>query len=94
MANLSDARREELLERVNAQVRAWNLREPAIVFLSLHAPLAFLASQFLIAAQPFVGMMTGDAFARDVALLLEEPNSIQELIARLQEPAQAPISNL
>ena len=93
MPVLTDARQRELIERVCAQLIAWNLREPAIVFLTMHAPLAFLGSQFLIAAQPFVGMMTGDAFARDVALVLQDPHNIEQLVARLEQ-FQTPISNL
>lgn len=81
-----DARRGDWLERVAAQLIAWNLREPAIVFLTMHAPLAFLGSQFLIAAQPFIGMMTGDSFAREFAELIEDPQNVQLLIARLEQP--------
>ncbi len=85
MTVVSDARRRELIERVSAQIVAWNLREPAIVFLTMHAPLAFLGSQFLIAAQPFVGIAAGDRFARDVAVLFEDPQNIEQLIARLED---------
>lgn len=94
MSALPDARRRELIERVSAQLIHINLREPAIVFLSMHAPLAFFGSQFLIAAEPFVRMVTGDAFARDFALLLQDPTSIEELLTRLEKSAHSPISNL
>ncbi len=87
MSNLDDTRRRELIERVAAQLCRWNLREPAIFFLAMHAPLAFLGSQLVIAAQPFVGMMTGDSFARDFALLLEDPQNIELLIAQLEHHA-------
>jgi len=86
MTNLPDARRQELIERVSRMLRAWNLREPAIVLFTMHAPLAFLASQFMLAAQPFVGVLTGDEFARDFALLLEDPQNIEQLVTRLEAP--------
>lgn len=79
-----DARRRELIERVSARLIAWNMHGPAIAFLTMHKPLAFLGSQFLIAAQPFVSMATGDQFARDIALVLEEPQNIEQLITQLE----------
>jgi hypothetical protein len=93
MPLLSETRQQELVERAASKIIAWNLREPAIVFMTMHAPLAFLGSQLWIAAQPFVGMLTGDAFARDFAFLLQDPNALEQLVARL-ERAQSPVSNL
>lgn len=84
MAAVVAARKRELIERVSAQIVAWNLREPALVFLTMHAPLAFFGSQFLIAAQPFLGILGENSFARDFALLLEDPQTVQELITRLE----------
>ena len=85
MDSLDAARKQELIERVSSQLRAWNLREPAIVLLSMHAPLAFFASQLLLVAQPFLGSLTGDRLARDLALLLEDPQNVELLAARLQQ---------
>ena len=87
MDGLDQARKQELIERVCAQLRAWNLREPAIVLLSMHAPLAFLASQLLLVAQPFLGSWTGDRLANDLVLLLEDPQNVELLAARLQRNA-------
>jgi hypothetical protein len=83
-----ESREREIIERVGSQLIAWNLREPAIVFLTMHAPLAFLGSQFLVAAQPFVGLVTGDAFARDFALLLQDPRNVELLVSHLEKSAQ------
>jgi hypothetical protein len=90
MPILRDARQQQLIDRISGQLVAWNLREPAVVFLSMHAPLAFLGSQFLIAAQPFLGVVTGDEFARDFALLLQDPESLDMLITRLEQTTPAP----
>lgn len=91
MSTLHDARQEKVIELVCARLIAWNLREPAVVFLSMHAPLAFLGSQFLIAAQPFLGVFTGDEFARDMALLLDDPASVERLLNRLEQTTPSPI---
>jgi hypothetical protein len=93
MMALPDARRERLVERVSEQLFRWSMREPAIVLLAMHAPLAFLGSQVLLAAQPFLGVFTGDEFARDFALLVQDPESIEQLVKRLEKgpnPASKP----
>lgn len=84
MLVLAEAQRDELIERVAAQLCAWNVREPAIVFLAMHAPLAFLGSQILLAAQPFLGVFTGDKFAQDFAILVQDPETVERLVARLE----------
>lgn len=84
MLDLPDAQRDELIERVAAQLCAWNLREPAVVFLAMHAPLAFLGSQILLAAQPFLGVFTGDKFAQEFAILVQDPETVERLVARLE----------
>ena len=91
MPILQDARRQEVIDRVCGRLIAWNLREPAVVFLSMHAPLAFLGSQFLIAAQPFLGVFTGDEFAQDFAVLLDDPASVELLVNRLEQTTPSPI---
>jgi hypothetical protein len=84
-APLSPARRDELVESVARQLRAWHLTTPAILFLQMHAPLAFLGSQFLFAFQPFVGGFTGDRLLHDLGFLLEEPENVERLVRRLEE---------
>lgn len=91
MPILPSARQQELVDRVCGQLVTWNLREPAVVCLSMHAPLAFLGSQLLIAAQPFLGIVTGDEFARDFAVLLEDPESLDLLITRLEQITPSPV---
>jgi hypothetical protein len=82
---LSPVRRDELVDGVVRRLRAWGLSAPAIIFLQMHAPLAFLGSQLLFATQPFVAWLTGDRLIDDLAYLLEEPENVEQLIARLEE---------
>lgn len=90
MVALADARRDELIERVSAQLLAWHVREPAIVLLAMHEPLAFLGGQLLLAAEPFLGVFMGDAFARDLALVFQDPSAIRQLVTRLEQSAPSP----
>lgn len=85
MEGLDATRRQELIEWLSRQLRAWNVREPAIVLLSMHAPLAFLGSQLLLVAQPFLRGWMDDRTAHDLVLLLEDPQNVELLAARLNE---------
>lgn len=87
MDPLPEARRLELIEQVTKQLRAWNLREPAMVLLMLHTPLAFIGSQCLLVAQPFLGLVTGDRMARELVLLVQDPQNLEQLAARLEQNA-------
>ncbi len=84
-ASLDPDRRDELVETLAARLSTWNLSAPAILLLQTHAPLAFLGSQLLYAAQPFVSLVTGVRFARDLACFCEEPANVERLIARLEQ---------
>ncbi len=87
-SSLTAERRDELIEGIAEHLRAWNLDGFFILLLEMHAPLAFLGSQLLFAAQPFVGVVTGDRAARELALLVEEPGNVERLIARLEQRAR------
>ncbi len=89
MSQLSDARRHALLAALCRQICDWHLREPAIVLLTVHAPLALLGSQLLFAAQPFLGIFTGEEVARELPLLLEDPQAIPDLVSLLENPPLA-----
>ncbi len=83
--SLSPARRDQLIETLASRLSAWNLNAPAILLLQMHAPAAFLGSQLLLAAAPFVALLAGDRLARDLAFLCEEPENIERLIVRLEQ---------
>ncbi len=82
---LSPARRDELVDYLASRLHAIGMTGPAILLLEMHAPLSFLGSQLLFAAQPFIGWLTGERLARDLAYLFEEPKNIERLISRLEE---------
>ncbi|MDL1897003.1 hypothetical protein FBQ82_12060 [Anaerolineae bacterium CFX7] len=85
MDELTAARRQELIERVGTQLRAWNLREPALALLSMHLPLAVIGSQFLLFAEPFVGLVAGPRTARDLVWLCQDTRSLEQLLAQLEQ---------
>jgi len=78
---------ERFLESIARRIHAYGLETPAVLFLEMHKPLAFIGSQaFLVASPvfaPFIGMDRVEAFAE----LMSEPDHVERLIQRLEELA-------
>lgn len=76
-------RREQLIDDLARRAARMNVTAPAILFLEMHRPLAFVGAQMLWAAQPFLSMWLDHADIGDVARLLEDPSGVDALINRL-----------
>jgi hypothetical protein len=81
---LNSQRREELIQAWARRAARWHFTAPAILFLEMHKPLAFLGAQVLWAAAPFLDTWVDRAEIREFGLLLEEPASVEALICRLE----------
>ncbi|MDE3088421.1 MAG: hypothetical protein KGJ80_03405 [Chloroflexota bacterium] len=57
---------------------------PAILFLEMHKPLAFLGAQMLWAAQPFLNIGWNDNDLRDFAAIIEDRAGVEQIINRLE----------
>jgi hypothetical protein len=77
----------QLLEAIAQRIHQYRLETPAVLFLEMHKPLAFIGSQaFLVASPvfaPFIGMNRVEAFAE----LISEPGNVERLIQRIEELA-------
>ncbi len=81
---LDPQRREQLVQELVRRATALHMVAPAILFLEMHKPLAFTGAQMLWIAQPLLSpWLTGTA-VRDLALLLEDPASVEQLIKHLE----------
>lgn len=79
------------LERLVEWIESRGLCTPAILFLEASKPLAPIGSQLLLLAQPLIGPAMswlgrgdGDQALADCADLLESPDSLDRLLARLE----------
>jgi hypothetical protein len=68
-----------LIERVARRIEQRGLVTAAVLFLETMKPLSFLGSQMLHLAQPILGQS-----AAEYADLLEDPGSVDRLLARLE----------
>jgi hypothetical protein len=73
------------LEQVATFVQVRGLRLPLLLMLEAGRPLAFLGGQFLWIAQPALSLILPGQWIQQTAQLLEEPEAVAALIARLEE---------
>ena len=86
---LTPEERETILSQVADAVAKWRLETPAVLALEVHRPVAFLASQGLIALGPLLGSLLGLERMQNVSRLLREPGAVDALIARIEDQAEA-----
>lgn len=88
LVEIGDEERDRLIEKVAAGVVQRRMETPAVLFLEMHKPLTFFASQGLIMASPFVGPFVGIENLRVVSKLLERRENVERLIQRIEELAE------
>ena len=71
------------MDRLARRIAEMGLTAPAILFLEMHKPLAFLGAQLLLVAQPFLSVGLNDADLSDFAAIIED-GGVEELIERLE----------
>jgi hypothetical protein len=82
--DLDASRRQQLIDRVVQQIAGRGMTAPAILFLEMHKPLAFLGAQLLWIAQPFLSIGLNNADLRDLITVIEDRAGVEELIERLE----------
>jgi hypothetical protein len=90
---LDTSRRQLLIERLTRRIADLGLTAPAILFLEMHKPLAFLGAQLLWVAQPFLSIGWNEADLRDFAAIVENRGGVEELIERLESIKTEPNSS-
>ena len=76
--------RDKQVERLARQLDRAGLAGSAVLFLESHRPAAFLFSQALLFAEPLLGALLKGSLVRDVAALLDDPASLDRLLALLE----------
>jgi hypothetical protein len=73
-----------LIDSIAAAVVRRGMETPAVLFLELNRPLAFLYSQGLHFATPLLGVFASPEKVSRVAHLLDCPDKVEQLIARIE----------
>ena len=88
-ADLTVEEREQLVEDLAQKVHKRQLYAPAILFLEMHKPVAYLASQSLILGSGFLAPLFGPKNVQQISKLFEKRENIELLVRRIEE-LQAP----
>ena len=84
-AELSEEQRDALIDKLAGQVDKRRMHLPAILFLDMHKPLAFLAGQGLLLSSGFLAPVFGPRNVQQYAKLFESRDNIERLIQRIEE---------
>lgn len=76
--------REQLIDHLAQTATRMGLSAPAILFLEMFKPLAYVGAQMVWATQPFLSVWLKESDLRDLALVLEDPAGVDALIDRLE----------
>ena len=84
-APLPDAERDALIEALAQKVHGRGLHTPAILFLEMHRPVAFLAGQSLVLGSGFLAPLFGPQNVQKYSKLIESRANIERLVQRIEE---------
>jgi len=82
---LTDEERDQWIEKMAEEVVRRRMETPAVLMLEMHRPMAFLSSQALIVATPFLGAFVGTDNVLKLSRLLEHPRNVERLVERIEE---------
>lgn len=82
---LTDERKNEVIESLAKKIAGRRLEMPAVLFLDMHKPLSFIASQSLLVAMPFLAPVFGAQGIADLSKLLADRDNVETLIKRIEE---------
>ncbi|GIV10368.1 MAG: hypothetical protein KatS3mg019_2459 [Fimbriimonadales bacterium] len=86
---LSEAQKQELIDALAQQVVKRGLSSPAILFLELHKPFAFIGSQAGVVFAPFLAPLLGFERLDRYTQLLSERENWDRLVERIEELEEA-----
>jgi hypothetical protein len=90
MDDLTPQERDDLIEKIAQGVVKRGMQTPAILFLEMHKPLTFVASQSLVVSSPFIAPFVGIGNIQLAAKLIEKRENIELLIERIEELSNLP----
>lgn len=81
---LTEQQTEALLDKAAAEIVRRKMEVPAVLFLEMHKPLSFVASQASIVFAPFAVPLLGYDNVHDFSRLMANRQNIELLIQRIE----------
>ena len=83
--DLTDEERDRIVEKVAQSVVRHKMETAAILFLEMHKPVSFMASQGLVVLSPFTAPFVGMENVQLASKLIEKRENVEVLIRRIEE---------
>lgn len=90
---LSPDDRDKLIDELARKIVGRGMETPAIMFLEMNKPLAFIASQSMLLASPFLAPIFGMEGVQKYSRLFSSPDNIELLIQRIEDRAEEKARN-
>lgn len=88
MTDVTDKDRDAFIEAVARRVVQMRLEAPAIFFLEMHKPLAFVAGQALLVTSPVLAPFFGIDKVEQASEIMSDRENVERLIRRIEELAE------
>ena len=83
--DLSPEERDKMIDELARKIVSKGMETPAILFLEMHKPVAFMAGQSLLVAGPFLAPLFGIEGVNRYSSLLSERGNVELLIRRIED---------
>ncbi len=82
---LSEDRRDEMIEGLSQRMQKWGMMTPAMLFTDIIRPISFLTSQAIHFFAPIGDTLTGHPYMSEVGFLLQDRDNLDRFLDRLEE---------
>ena len=84
-AELSDQRRDEMIEKAAGAVVKRRLESPAVALLEMHKPLAMIGSNLVMFLTPLAAPFVSWKRCDELAFFLMDRDNVEKLAGRIEE---------
>jgi len=89
---LTDEETEALVEKAANEITRRNLHTPAILFLEMHKPLAYIGANASLVFAPFAVPFLGFDFVNDYSRLFSKRENVEKLIRKIEEHSKPTVA--
>jgi hypothetical protein len=82
---LTEEEREQLLDKAASEIMKRKMEMPAVLFLEMHKPLAFIGSQAALAFSPFLIPFMGFDNLNNYSRLFSDRENLERLMQKLEK---------
>lgn len=86
---LSPEDRDKMIDELAEKIVDRGMETPAIMFLEMHKPVSFLASQTMLVASPFLAPVFGFEGMQRYSALFSTLDNVELLIQRIEDLSEA-----